>query len=186
MLRHDADETTSTLSVSGLFVFIGATPSTVWLDGQLAVDKDGFVLTGADVPVPQLESVEHSPLLLSRRVGPVFSASATTAADPSSGGDGHRRGLDGCATGIRSPPGYRRRDHGTCRRQVASFASMRLRCAAELWTDQIGPLYPSTSIRRAARRPATSADRVRGAPSLRAEPNTGARIAARAAARRPV
>ena len=61
VLRHDADETTSTLSVSGLFVFIGATPSTVWLDGQLAVDKDGFVLTGADVPVPQLESVEHSP-----------------------------------------------------------------------------------------------------------------------------
>jgi len=64
VLRHDADETTSTLSVSGLFVFIGATPSTVWLDGQLAVDKDGFVLTEADIPVPQLESVEHSPLLL--------------------------------------------------------------------------------------------------------------------------
>ena len=125
MLRHDADETTSTLSVSGLFVFIGATPSTVWLDGQLAVDKDGFVLREADIPVPQLESVEHSPLLLSRRVGPVSSASATTAADPSSGGDGRRRGLDGSPPGIRSPPGYRRRDHGTCRRQVASFASMR-------------------------------------------------------------
>jgi thioredoxin reductase (NADPH) len=50
--------------VGGLFVFIGATPSTEWLQGQLAVDEDGFVLTGADIPVDQLESVEHMPLLL--------------------------------------------------------------------------------------------------------------------------
>jgi thioredoxin reductase (NADPH) len=64
MLRHNADGTTSTLPVGGLFVFIGATPSTEWLQGQLAVDEDGFVLTGADIPVAQLESVEHMPLLL--------------------------------------------------------------------------------------------------------------------------
>jgi thioredoxin reductase (NADPH) len=64
VLRHTADGTTSTLSVGGLFVFIGATPSTEWLRGQLAVDEDGFVLTGADIPVAQLESVEHTPLLL--------------------------------------------------------------------------------------------------------------------------
>ena len=64
MLRHNADGTTSTLSVGGLFVFIGATPSTEWLNGQLAMDQDGFVLTGADIPVAQLESVEHMPLLL--------------------------------------------------------------------------------------------------------------------------
>jgi thioredoxin reductase (NADPH) len=63
-LRHNADGTTSTLAVGGLFVFIGATPSTEWLQGQLAVDKDGFVLTGTDIPVAQLESVEHVPLLL--------------------------------------------------------------------------------------------------------------------------
>jgi thioredoxin reductase (NADPH) len=54
----------STLSVSGLFVFIGATPSTEWLRGQLAVDEDGFVLTGADIPPSRLESVDHGPLLL--------------------------------------------------------------------------------------------------------------------------
>ena len=63
-LRHTADDTTSSLALGGLFVFIGATPSTDWLHGQLAVDEDGFVLTGADIPVSQLESVEHSPLLL--------------------------------------------------------------------------------------------------------------------------
>ena len=64
MLRHNADATTSTLAVGGLFVFIGATPSTDWLNGQLAVDDDGFVLTGADIPMAQLESVDHLPLLL--------------------------------------------------------------------------------------------------------------------------
>jgi thioredoxin reductase (NADPH) len=63
-LRHNADGTTSTLAVGGLFVFIGATPSTEWLNGQLAMDEDGFVLTGADIPVAQLESVDHMPLIL--------------------------------------------------------------------------------------------------------------------------
>src|SRR5207245_10860228 len=46
------------------FLFIAATPGTEWLIGQLAVDEDGFVLTGADIPVAQLESVDHLPLLL--------------------------------------------------------------------------------------------------------------------------
>jgi thioredoxin reductase (NADPH) len=32
-----------------LFVFIGASPHTDWLDGQLATDRAGFVLTGRDV-----------------------------------------------------------------------------------------------------------------------------------------
>ncbi len=64
VLRHNADNTTSTLSVGGLFVFIGATPSTEWLDGQLALDEHGFVLTGGAIPVARLESVEQTPLLL--------------------------------------------------------------------------------------------------------------------------
>ena len=64
VLRHNADGTTSTLAVGGLFVFIGATPSTNWLGGQLALDGHGFVLTGPDIPVAQLESVDHVPLLL--------------------------------------------------------------------------------------------------------------------------
>jgi thioredoxin reductase (NADPH) len=64
VLRDKGNSTTSTLSVRGLFVFIGATPSTDWLNGQVAVDEDGFVLTGADIPVARLESVEHAPLLL--------------------------------------------------------------------------------------------------------------------------
>jgi len=53
---HNADGTTSTLAVGGLFVFIGATPSTEWLQGQLAVDEDRFVLTGASTQAPNASS----------------------------------------------------------------------------------------------------------------------------------
>jgi thioredoxin reductase (NADPH) len=45
--RHD-------LEVSGLFVFIGADPCTEWLDGALAKDDDGFLLTGVDLEVTHL------------------------------------------------------------------------------------------------------------------------------------
>jgi thioredoxin reductase (NADPH) len=36
------------LAARALFVFIGAAPHTRWLSGHIALDEDGFVLTGAD------------------------------------------------------------------------------------------------------------------------------------------
>ncbi|MBS1892018.1 MAG: NAD(P)/FAD-dependent oxidoreductase, partial [Actinobacteria bacterium] len=36
------------------FVFIGADPCTEWLDGALAKDDDGFLLTGVDLEVTHL------------------------------------------------------------------------------------------------------------------------------------
>jgi len=39
----------STLPAKALFVFIGALPHTEWLNGQLATDRAGFLLTGRDV-----------------------------------------------------------------------------------------------------------------------------------------
>jgi thioredoxin reductase (NADPH) len=57
-LRDGVTHETSTVAVGGLFVFIGADPGTGWLQGQLAQDEDGFLLTGADLgshddgPVP--------------------------------------------------------------------------------------------------------------------------------------
>jgi thioredoxin reductase (NADPH) len=36
------------LDARALFVFIGASPHTAWLSGMVALDEDGFVLTGAD------------------------------------------------------------------------------------------------------------------------------------------
>jgi thioredoxin reductase (NADPH) len=43
------------LPVGGLFVFIGADPCTEWLDGMLAKDDDGFLLTGVDLEVTHLD-----------------------------------------------------------------------------------------------------------------------------------
>jgi thioredoxin reductase (NADPH) len=44
------------LPVGGLFVFIGADPCTEWLDGMLAKDDDGFLLTGGDLEVTHLDA----------------------------------------------------------------------------------------------------------------------------------
>jgi thioredoxin reductase (NADPH) len=43
------DDSRRDLDVGGLFVFIGADPCTSWLEGSLAMDRAGFVLTGSDV-----------------------------------------------------------------------------------------------------------------------------------------
>ena len=39
-----------TRSAAGLFLLIGASPHTAWLPSRVAVDANGFVLTGRDVP----------------------------------------------------------------------------------------------------------------------------------------
>jgi thioredoxin reductase (NADPH) len=87
VVLHDHErEESSTLTVGALFVFIGATPSTEWLDGQLAEDEDGFLLTGTDVPASYLADGESAPLFLetSRKgifcVGDVRSRSVKRAA----------------------------------------------------------------------------------------------------------
>jgi thioredoxin reductase (NADPH) len=68
-VRHNISNVTSTLSISGLFVFIGAAPSTAWLGGQLAQDEHGFLLTGKDVPAALLESALEPLLLETSRPG---------------------------------------------------------------------------------------------------------------------
>ena len=55
---------TSALAVRGLFVFIGAEPSTGWLAGQLAEDARGFLLTGGSIPEAQLDDAGRTPLFL--------------------------------------------------------------------------------------------------------------------------
>jgi len=40
------------LDARALFVFIGASPHTEWLNGALALDRSGFILTGRDAPAP--------------------------------------------------------------------------------------------------------------------------------------
>jgi thioredoxin reductase (NADPH) len=63
-LRHNLTAEVVTHPTCGLFVFIGATPCTHWLDRQLATDEDGFLLTGGDVPPSALDHPGQQPLLL--------------------------------------------------------------------------------------------------------------------------
>lgn len=56
------------LDVRALFVFIGASPHTAWLSGLVALDEDGFVLTGADADGSRTDDgwqhVSRRPLVL--------------------------------------------------------------------------------------------------------------------------
>jgi len=55
----------SRVPVRALFVFIGASPHTEWLGGQLATDRAGFLLTGRDVEGDDLaEYGDERPLFL--------------------------------------------------------------------------------------------------------------------------
>jgi thioredoxin reductase (NADPH) len=63
-LQDNRSGQTSVQDICGLFVFIGAKPSTQWLEGQLAEDENGFLLTGADIPRSSLELPGQIPLLL--------------------------------------------------------------------------------------------------------------------------
>jgi thioredoxin reductase (NADPH) len=71
-LIESVSHQTSTLAIGGLFVFIGAKPGTQWLDGQLAVDDDGFLLTGPDIPTSQSVSGGRTPLFLETSRAAIF------------------------------------------------------------------------------------------------------------------
>jgi thioredoxin reductase (NADPH) len=68
-LVDSAKSETSTQPARGLFVFIGAKPATEWLDGQLATDADGFLLTGTDVPESDIETGRNPLFLETSRPG---------------------------------------------------------------------------------------------------------------------
>jgi thioredoxin reductase (NADPH) len=58
-----------------LFVFIGASPHTGWLDGQLATDEAGFLLTGRDVQGEDLAEYDGDrPLFLETSRPGIFAA----------------------------------------------------------------------------------------------------------------
>jgi thioredoxin reductase (NADPH) len=67
---------TETVPASRLFVFIGAAPRTGWLDGVVARDRRGFVLTGPDLGSSDLESwpLDRPPYHLETSVPGVFAA----------------------------------------------------------------------------------------------------------------
>jgi len=52
-MRDRVHGTTATFATPMLFVLIGAQPHTDWLAGTLERDRQGFILTGRDLPTPR-------------------------------------------------------------------------------------------------------------------------------------
>ena len=52
------------LSLDAIFIFIGQQPRTAWLDGVVARDDRGFVLTGPSVPAGSGWNLDRQPYLL--------------------------------------------------------------------------------------------------------------------------
>ncbi len=59
-----------------VFIFIGARPRTDWLEGQVACDDHGFVLTGTDLKEAHLNDwpLERQPFLLETSIPGIFAA----------------------------------------------------------------------------------------------------------------
>ena len=54
------------LALDAMFIFIGQQPRTAWLDGAVARDERGFVLTGPSVPAESGWNLDRQPFLLGR------------------------------------------------------------------------------------------------------------------------
>jgi len=69
---------TETVDATSLFIFIGASPRTDWLDGIVERDRNGFILTGPDVmregKRPKGWNLDRDPFLLETNVPGIFAA----------------------------------------------------------------------------------------------------------------
>jgi thioredoxin reductase (NADPH) len=63
---------TVTLPSGGLYIFIGADAETAWLPGEIALDPNGYVLTGADVRASDRWPLDRYPYLLETSVPGIF------------------------------------------------------------------------------------------------------------------
>jgi thioredoxin reductase (NADPH) len=77
VVRDRGSDSLERIPTAGLFVMIGAEPRTDWLDGIVARDARGFILTGADLD-PGDDShgwpLERAPMLLETSLPGVFAA----------------------------------------------------------------------------------------------------------------
>ena len=77
VVRDRESGRTERFPTSGLFVMIGAEPRTDWLDGTIARDEAGFILTGTDVyqaEAARTWPLERAPMLLETSMPGVFAA----------------------------------------------------------------------------------------------------------------
>jgi thioredoxin reductase (NADPH) len=71
-VRDRASGEVARLSSGGLFIFIGADAETAWLPDDIALDPNGFVLTGADVAPSGRWTLIRDPYLLETSVPGIF------------------------------------------------------------------------------------------------------------------
>jgi thioredoxin reductase (NADPH) len=71
-VRHSATGETIGVGSGGLFIFIGADAETGWLPPEIALDRNGFVLTGPDVRAAGRWALERDPYLLETSVPGIF------------------------------------------------------------------------------------------------------------------
>jgi thioredoxin reductase (NADPH) len=69
---NSATAETTRLASGGLFIFIGADAETGWLPSEIALDRNGFVLTGPDVRAAERWELERDPYLLETSVPGIF------------------------------------------------------------------------------------------------------------------
>ena len=70
------DGTIDTVDATGLFIFVGAVPHTDFLHGAVALNEQGFVVTGPDIPAADLRAwpLEREPYLLECSAPGIFAA----------------------------------------------------------------------------------------------------------------
>jgi thioredoxin reductase (NADPH) len=71
-VHNSATGETMRLASGGLFIFIGADAETGWLPPEIALDRNGFVLTGPDVRAAGRWELNRDPYLLETSVPGIF------------------------------------------------------------------------------------------------------------------
>ena len=71
-VRDTATGETTRLESGGLFIFIGADAETAWLPPEIALDRNGYVLTGSDVRDAGRWELDRDPYLLETSVPGIF------------------------------------------------------------------------------------------------------------------
>jgi thioredoxin reductase (NADPH) len=71
-IRDNDAGTTARVESGGLFILIGAHAETAWLPPEIAVDQNGYVLTGLDVRAAGSWELDRDPYLLETSVPGVF------------------------------------------------------------------------------------------------------------------
>lgn len=72
LIKNSQTDEVRTFETNSLFIFIGATPSTDWLDGVLHRDERGFICTGPDITEEWSWPLERDRFLLETSVPGIF------------------------------------------------------------------------------------------------------------------